>query len=76
MKKKLISDEELAKIKAALENLMETRKPYLDSELNLIRLAEMLSVSTHHLSYVINTGLKRTFFNTLMSSELNRPRNS
>ncbi|AYZ12402.1 AraC family transcriptional regulator [Chryseobacterium arthrosphaerae] len=62
VKKKLISDEELAKIKAALENLMETRKPYLDSELNLIRLAEMLSVSTHHLSYVINTGFEKNFF--------------
>lgn len=41
---------------------METRKPYLDSELNLIRLAEMLSVSTHHLSYVINTGFEKNFF--------------
>ncbi|MEF9477974.1 helix-turn-helix domain-containing protein [Chryseobacterium sp. 1B4] len=41
---------------------MEIQKPYLDSELNLIRLAEMLSVSTHHLSYVINTGFGKNFF--------------
>lgn len=62
VKKKLISDEELSKIKTALEDLMEVEKPYLESELNLIRLAEMLSVSTHHLSYVINTGFEKNFF--------------
>lgn len=62
VKRKLISDEELFKIKTALENLMDAQKPYLDSELNLIRLAEMLSVSTHHLSYVINTGFGKNFF--------------
>lgn len=62
VKRKLISDEELIKIKTALENLMDAQKPYLDSELNLIRLAEMLSVSTHHLSYVINTGFGKNFF--------------
>ncbi|MCW1961765.1 AraC family transcriptional regulator [Chryseobacterium viscerum] len=62
IKRKLISDEELMKIKTSLEGLMETQKPYLDSELNLIRLAEMLSVSTHHLSYVINTGFGKNFF--------------
>ncbi|WP_213279739.1 helix-turn-helix domain-containing protein [Chryseobacterium indologenes] len=62
IKRKLISDEELVKIKTSLEGLMETEKPYLDSELNLIKLAEMLSVSTHHLSYVINTGFGKNFF--------------
>ncbi|WP_185289696.1 AraC family transcriptional regulator [Chryseobacterium lactis] len=62
VKRKLISDEELIKIKTALENLMDSQKPYLDSELNLIRLAEMLSISTHHLSYVINTGFGKNFF--------------
>jgi len=41
---------------------METQKPYLDSELNLIKLSELLSVSTHHLSYVINTGFEKNFF--------------
>ncbi|WP_126651136.1 helix-turn-helix domain-containing protein [Chryseobacterium aureum] len=62
IKRKLISDEELVKIKAGLERIMAVQKPYLDSELNLIRLAEMLSVSTHHLSYVINTGFGKNFF--------------
>lgn len=62
VKRKLISDEELVKIKTSLEGIMEIQKPYLDSELNLIRLAEMLSVSTHHLSYAINTGFEKNFF--------------
>lgn len=62
VKKKLISDEEVNKIKNQLEEIMTQQKPYLDSELNLIRLSELLSISTHHLSYVINTGFKKNFF--------------
>ncbi|UWX61550.1 helix-turn-helix domain-containing protein [Chryseobacterium oranimense] len=62
VRKKLISDEELIRIKTQLEDIMNRQKPYLDSELNLIRLSELLSVSTHHLSYVINTGFKKNFF--------------
>ncbi|KMQ69000.1 quinolinate synthetase [Chryseobacterium sp. FH2] len=62
IKRKLISDEELLRIKTQLKEVMETQKPYLDSELNLIKLAELLSVSTHHLSYVINTGFQKNFF--------------
>ncbi|BAP32045.1 quinolinate synthetase A [Chryseobacterium sp. StRB126] len=62
VKRKLMPNEELERIKTQLENIMETQKPYLDSELNLIKLAEMVSVSTHHLSYVINTGCQKNFF--------------
>jgi len=62
IKRKLISDEDLLRIKSQLERIMETQKPYLDSELNLIKLSELLSVSTHHLSYVINTGFEKNFF--------------
>ncbi|MFP7655135.1 helix-turn-helix domain-containing protein [Chryseobacterium proteolyticum] len=62
IKRKLISDEELSRLKTKLENVMEKEKLYLDSELNLIKLAEHLSVSTHHLSYVINTGFQKNFF--------------
>ncbi len=61
-KRKLIPDEELSKIRFTLENVMKTEKPYLDSELNLIKLSEMVSVSGHHLSYVINAGFQKNFF--------------
>ncbi|MFC7347333.1 helix-turn-helix domain-containing protein [Chryseobacterium zhengzhouense] len=62
IKKKLISDDELIRIKNELEKAMAVQKPYLDSELNLIKLSELISVSTHHLSYVINTGFQKNFF--------------
>ncbi len=62
IKRKLISEEELLRIKVQLEKVMETQKPYLDSELNLIKLSELLSVSTHQLSYTINTGFQKNFF--------------
>ncbi|WP_250255068.1 helix-turn-helix domain-containing protein [Chryseobacterium sp. Marseille-Q3244] len=62
VKRKLMPDEELLRIKTQLEHMMETKKPYLDSDLNLIKLADMLTVTTHHLSYVINTGFQKNFF--------------
>ncbi|MDH6254087.1 AraC-like DNA-binding protein [Chryseobacterium sp. H1D6B] len=62
VKKKLISDEDFLKIKHNIEAVMQSEKPYLDSELNLIRLSELLSISTHHLSYVINKGFNKNFF--------------
>jgi len=75
IKKKLISDEELSKIKNQLQELMESQKPYLDSELNLIKLAELLSVSTHHLSYVINNGFQKNFFQYVNEYRINHAKN-
>jgi len=45
-----------------LLHIMETDKPYLNSELNLRDLAEKLSISTHNLSEVLNTGLNQNFY--------------
>lgn len=59
---KLMSDDELEKLKTALLNLMETQQPYLDSELNLVKLAEQLHISGHQLSFVLNSGLGENFF--------------
>lgn len=75
IKKKLISDEELSKIKSQLQELMESQKPYLDSELNLIKLAELLSVSTHHLSYVINNGFQKNFFQYVNEYRIDHAKN-
>lgn len=61
-KKKLVSDDELERIKSNLTHVMETKKPYLDSELNLVKLADMLSITPHQLSYSINSGLNGNFF--------------
>src|SRR5690606_35792170 len=49
-------------IKTRLTDAMQKQKPYLESDLNLIKLANLLSVSTHQLSYVINTGFNKNFF--------------
>lgn len=42
--------------------LMQSEKPYRDSELTLTKLADMLSVSPHNLSEVINTQVGQNFF--------------
>ncbi len=61
-KKKVISDEELKLYKDQLIQIMNDNKPYLDSEINLVRLSELLRVTPHQLSYIINTGFKVNFF--------------
>jgi AraC-like DNA-binding protein len=61
-KKKVIPDNDLAILKSKLSELMEQQKPYLDSELNLIKLSELINITPHHLSYVINTGFNENFF--------------
>lgn len=60
-KRKIVSDEKLVELKAELNTLMQEKEPYLNSELNLINLSELLSISPHILSYVINTGFHVNF---------------
>ena len=62
MKKKLISDADLVLLKSRLIELMQSRKSFLDCELNLIRLAELIPMTPHQLSYVINSGFNENFF--------------
>jgi AraC-like DNA-binding protein len=45
-----------------LEQLISTVKPFLNNELRLQELAEMLNIPPHHLSQVINEQLQTTFF--------------
>ncbi|NVN95398.1 MAG: AraC family transcriptional regulator [Bacteroidetes bacterium] len=61
-KKKIVSDDELLILKSKLEDLMIKQEPYLDSELNLIKLSELLNITSHQLSYVINSGFNENFF--------------
>lgn len=61
-KRKLIPDEDLETIKKQLTDLMLNEKPYLDSELNLIKLSDLLKITPHQLSYAINTGFNENFF--------------
>lgn len=45
-----------------LQQLMQTEKPHLDSNLTLPELAARLSLSTHHLSQLLNEQLGKNFF--------------
>ncbi len=45
-----------------LASYMQTTKPYLNSNLNLPLLSQQLSVSTHHLSQILNERIGQNFF--------------
>jgi AraC-like DNA-binding protein len=61
-KKSGLDEESAERIKKELIGLMEKEKPYLDSELTLNKLAELLGVSNHHLSEVINSKLNKSYY--------------
>lgn len=62
LKRKILPDDDLIKFKLKISELMNDQKPYLDSELNLIKLAELIKISPHQLSYIINAGFNENFF--------------
>ncbi|HEX8576272.1 MAG TPA: helix-turn-helix domain-containing protein [Flavobacterium sp.] len=41
---------------------MKNNKPFLDCELTLVKLASMMDISIHQLSYLINTGFDENFY--------------
>lgn len=50
-----------------LLNLMKEKKPYLDNELTLAKLADELSIPQHHLSQIINEKIGQNFFDFINS---------
>jgi|GEM_PF-4862618 len=60
--KKLMDDQKLEELKTALLHLMESDKPFLDHELTLVKLASLMDISLHQLSYLINTGFDENFY--------------
>lgn len=61
-RKKIIEDEKLEFIKAELLKLMQVEKPFLDCELSLIKLASKLNITSHQLSYAVNSGFNENFY--------------
>jgi len=55
-----------------LLELMEKQQPYTNSELTLNQLAEMLSISSHNLSEIINTQLRQNFFDFVNAYRLEK----
>ena len=56
-----LSDAAVADYKAQLLAIMEQEQPYLDPSLTLNQLAELLGVSSHALSRIINEGFGKHF---------------
>lgn len=61
-KKSSLSEEQSSQYARELLKLMEVEKPYLKSDLRLPELAERLSISTNHLSQILNQELGMSFF--------------
>jgi AraC-like DNA-binding protein len=61
-KRKMFSESAFDELKTRLSNLMEAEKPYLDNELKLPKLAKMMRLSTHEMSYLLNEGFQENFF--------------
>jgi AraC-like DNA-binding protein len=57
-----LSEENAKAYVQQLLELMEKQQPYTNSELTLNQLADMLSISSHNLSEIINTQLQQNFF--------------
>lgn len=57
-----LADTRLEELKAQLLQLMELEHPYLDNELSLPQLAGEMGVSSHDLSWLLNEGFGKNFF--------------
>ncbi len=61
LRKNLLAEDELAKLKYKLQNLMSSQRPFLNSQLTLTDLSRKLGVNSAVLSYVINSGFNKNF---------------
>jgi AraC-like DNA-binding protein len=65
--KSSLTSENSEKYLNKLLNIMEAEKPFLNNDLTLQKLSEMLSISQHHLSQIINEQLNQNFFDFINS---------
>jgi AraC-like DNA-binding protein len=70
-KKSGLSDTSASKYLAELLKLMEREKPFLNNKLKLIDLSQMLNISTHNLSEIINKKLNQNFYDFVNSYRVN-----
>lgn len=62
-KKPLVSEAEMERVIVRLLEFMDAEKPYLNPELTIQDLAEKINIQKHHLTFIINSGLHKNFFN-------------
>lgn len=68
--KSALSEEVEDAVLAKLTRLLDTEKPYLDSDLSLPKLAARLDTSPHHLSQLLNDRLGQNFFDWLATHRI------
>jgi len=61
-RKNKIPDELVQNGMAQLKDVMETQKPFTDSNLTLINLAQMIHIKPHHLSQILNGIIGENFY--------------
>jgi AraC-like DNA-binding protein len=61
-RQKVLADNELATLKIKLTEVMENDKPFLDTNLSLVNLSNLMHLTPHQLSYLINIGFNENFF--------------
>lgn len=57
-----IADQQAKEYEDRLSKLMEEEKPYLDKQLTLDKLANLLDLPGHHLSQIINNRFQKNFY--------------
>ncbi len=61
-KNKIISDEKIIELKTQLHDILLKEELYLDPEISLSKLAKKINLTSHQLSYLINTGFNKNFY--------------
>ncbi len=69
--KNKIDDGRKGKYLSQLLEYMKNEKPYLEENITLKDLSEKLSISSHHLSIIINEQLNQNFYNFINSYRIN-----
>lgn len=57
-----LTSEQVEQLKKKIAHIVDTHKPFLDPSLNLPMLSALVGMGTHELSYVLNKGFDRNFY--------------
>jgi AraC-like DNA-binding protein len=64
-KKSGLSEKERKLLTGRLKFIMETKKPFIENDLNILDLSRMIETSVHKLSQVINESFHKNFYNLI-----------
>jgi AraC-like DNA-binding protein len=72
---KVMPDEKLVEVKSQVHELIIKEELYLDTDLNLGKLAHKLDITSHQLSYVINNGFNQNFYSFINKFRVEKAKN-